>query len=453
MNYGPVLISTVANNVLYTGNPAPMEGSPYNVNGTYWYISTLDDWNLVKDSNASIALLETNYVPSVNPTQAIIDILNASGYTVGQKLGEGTTPYQMVVTRTSDLDVYEVPLEGYPTKYRTGDRIAVDFRNTNIANQMMRINNLDPLPIINQMDKMPVGADFFDTDHTHVFQIVKEKATQDVTVYPYPEEHDLVGRWDGGEQSPSHYRELGLYNVWASGSADGFNPINVFRTTNIYNLANHSDYWCASGVNQYIQIELISQIHVTKIQFYGIVPEGYHKIEFALEYSSTWQYDTFMHSTNFSYDNTNQGEFIEIELDKPIDGRCFRLVAKGDGFNLGAFHLIGWSWAEPSMDLTARMFESNVSSTGTTSDYGAHRIPGQPSHPNEPWEAFYADHGYAVDGKNWHPDINGAYIQYEFKEPVYITSWNYCFTGTSPYQLQYSMGIFQFHISYLSYLP
>lgn len=422
--YGPVLISTVENNVLYTDNPTPMANSPYLVNGVYWYISTLEYWNNLSD-DPSVPVFDADYLPSDNPSKAIADILTASGYIVGQKTLE-LSPYQFAITRTSDANVYEVPLEGYPTKYRTGDKIAVDFRNTNIANQMMRINNLDPLPIINQMDKMPVGANFFDTEHTHVFQITKEKATKEVNVFPYPEEHDLVGRWDGQPMDYYRYKAMGLETVSAT-SASGFDPMGIFRTTDVYNLSNHSDYWCGSGIDSYIDIELAYQAHITKIQYYAIIPEGYHSLEFTVEYKpSYFPGYTWMHATSFSYDNTSQGEFVTVELDKPIDGRLIRITCKGEGFNIGALHFIGWTWNEPTMSLIPRMTSSTCEAGVAT------------SHDRGTETAFWAFNLDDNSNPAWFKESSNDYLQFEFNEPVYITSWDNWWPTESYITMSYS---------------
>lgn len=74
---------------------------------------------------------------------------------------------------------YVVILDGYPDDYRTSTRFGVKFvENSNTA-QMMRINDLSPLPIIDFSTKQPIGANYFDLNEIHVFQITKVRISDD----------------------------------------------------------------------------------------------------------------------------------------------------------------------------------------------------------------------------------------------------------------------------------
>lgn len=84
--YGPILISTVQDNVKYTGNQN-IGGSAV-IDGVTWYISTDGSWSGSADLNHTFPILETNYVPEgANVENAIRAILTASGYTSGQLSG------------------------------------------------------------------------------------------------------------------------------------------------------------------------------------------------------------------------------------------------------------------------------------------------------------------------------------------------------------------------------
>lgn len=261
--YGPVLISTVADYVKYTGNLTPMNSIP--IDGVVWHISSLDDWNYVEDPNRTIPLYSTDYVPSADAEKAIRDILTASHYTMGQATVEGSGLCQLVMTRTSELDIYEVPLEGYPTKYRTGDRIAVQFRTTNFSGQAMRINNLDPLPIIDQSSKSAVGANFFDTKNIHVFMITKVKTKEEVEVPPA--EHALIDH--NIESDVSEYGTASQYNA-----ASDTEAWYAFKT---------GKKWTSGSGSSYIQFTFPETTYITMIHFYG--DKGYHNYEVTLQKS------------------------------------------------------------------------------------------------------------------------------------------------------------------------
>ena len=81
--------------------------------------------------------------------------------------------------RHTTLDRYRVNLEGYPTSYRTGDRIAVKFTEPSVSGQRMQINDLPPLQIINQSTKEDIGDNELDTTHIHVFYISRVKTEND----------------------------------------------------------------------------------------------------------------------------------------------------------------------------------------------------------------------------------------------------------------------------------
>ena len=68
---------------------------------------------------------------------------------------------------------YIVTLEGYPKDYRTSTRFGVKFSENSYSGQYMQINDLEPLVIIDQSTNQPIGADFFDLDEIHVFQVMK----------------------------------------------------------------------------------------------------------------------------------------------------------------------------------------------------------------------------------------------------------------------------------------
>lgn len=83
-------------------------------------------------------------------------------------------------TNISNSD-YIVPLEGYPKDYRTSTRFGVKFfeDDNSVSGQLMRINDLEALPIIDFSTLQPIGADFFDLDQIHVFQIMNIKTSED----------------------------------------------------------------------------------------------------------------------------------------------------------------------------------------------------------------------------------------------------------------------------------
>lgn len=77
---------------------------------------------------------------------------------------------------TSD---YAVMLDGYPSEYRTSTRFGVKFSENSVTAQMMKINDLDPLPIIDFSTRQPIGANYFDLNEIHVFQVVKIRISDD----------------------------------------------------------------------------------------------------------------------------------------------------------------------------------------------------------------------------------------------------------------------------------
>lgn len=84
--YGPILISTIQDNVKYTNNQSV--GGSAVIDGVTWYISTDVSWNSVYDSNHGFPVLETDYTPDgANIENAIRAVLTASGYTSGQLSG------------------------------------------------------------------------------------------------------------------------------------------------------------------------------------------------------------------------------------------------------------------------------------------------------------------------------------------------------------------------------
>lgn len=76
-------------------------------------------------------------------------------------------------------DTYSVILDGYPEDYRTSTRFGVKFSENSYTAQMMRINDLDALPIIDFSTKEPIGANYFDLNEIHVFQVVKIRISDD----------------------------------------------------------------------------------------------------------------------------------------------------------------------------------------------------------------------------------------------------------------------------------
>jgi len=85
----------------------------------------------------------------------------------------------MISKGNLSTDTYSVILDGYPKDYRTSTRFGVKFSENSYTAQMMRINDLDPLPIIDFSTKQPIGANYFDLNEIHVFQIVKIKISDD----------------------------------------------------------------------------------------------------------------------------------------------------------------------------------------------------------------------------------------------------------------------------------
>ena len=78
--YGPIAISTVADNVRFSSNAI---GGSVDIDGVTWYISTNEAWSSVYDQNHAFPILEANYVPNdsdANRRKAIEDILAASDY-------------------------------------------------------------------------------------------------------------------------------------------------------------------------------------------------------------------------------------------------------------------------------------------------------------------------------------------------------------------------------------
>ena len=78
-----------------------------------------------------------------------------------------------------ETNSYVAEVEGYPDSYRTGDRIAIKFAETNYSGQTMQINDLEPLTIIDQATKEPLEAGVLNTKHIHIFYIAKVKTEGD----------------------------------------------------------------------------------------------------------------------------------------------------------------------------------------------------------------------------------------------------------------------------------
>lgn len=85
----------------------------------------------------------------------------------------------MISKGNLSTDTYSVILDGYPKDYRTSTRFGVKFSENSYTAQMMRINDLDVLPIIDFSTKQPIGANYFDLNEIHVFQVVKVKISDD----------------------------------------------------------------------------------------------------------------------------------------------------------------------------------------------------------------------------------------------------------------------------------
>ena len=84
--YGPILISTVADNVAHSYNLSP--GGSAVIDGVTWYISTDGSWSSAEDPNHAFPTLEMNYTPDgANIENAIRAVLAASDYTSGQPSG------------------------------------------------------------------------------------------------------------------------------------------------------------------------------------------------------------------------------------------------------------------------------------------------------------------------------------------------------------------------------
>lgn len=70
-------------------------------------------------------------------------------------------------------------------KYRTGEKVAITIPSTNVAGQMLKINDLPALPIIDKSTNYPIAANMMDVNHMHVFYVTKiatqsGSGTQDV---------------------------------------------------------------------------------------------------------------------------------------------------------------------------------------------------------------------------------------------------------------------------------
>lgn len=104
-------------------------------------------------------------------------VYNGTTYSAGQTIFSCAygAIINITISRTSDSSNFVVPLEGYPNKYRTGDRIAVQFTQPSYTGQLMQINCLDALPIVDQSSKEEIGESELDTEHIHVFYIAKVK--------------------------------------------------------------------------------------------------------------------------------------------------------------------------------------------------------------------------------------------------------------------------------------
>ena len=77
--YGPILISTVADNIAYSNNTTPLGSAE--IDGVTWYITSTYYW-VTSLTKAYKPRLNTNYAPDANTVrQAIEAVLEASGFT------------------------------------------------------------------------------------------------------------------------------------------------------------------------------------------------------------------------------------------------------------------------------------------------------------------------------------------------------------------------------------
>ena len=95
----------------------------------------------------------------------------------------GTLPDGLVVISMAktnlDSTIYVVPLDGYPKDYRTSTRFAVKFTENSYSGQLMRINDLEALVVYDFTTGQAIGADFFDLNKIHIFQLIKVKVGEE----------------------------------------------------------------------------------------------------------------------------------------------------------------------------------------------------------------------------------------------------------------------------------
>lgn len=83
--------------------------------------------------------------------------------------------YVLLIISKQNIDQtpYTVILDGYPKDYRTSTRFGVKFAENSYSGQTMRINDLEPLAVIDYSTGSSIDANFFDLDDIHVFQVMK----------------------------------------------------------------------------------------------------------------------------------------------------------------------------------------------------------------------------------------------------------------------------------------
>ena len=74
----------------------------------------------------------------------------------------GIAPMLITLTKPNNLsNVYTFSCEGYGDKYSTGTRFATKFVVDSCPGQLMRINDLEPLAIIDMITKEPIDTNRF----------------------------------------------------------------------------------------------------------------------------------------------------------------------------------------------------------------------------------------------------------------------------------------------------
>lgn len=96
-------------------------------------------------------------------------------------------PFTISLYKPTGLtNVYTFVTAGYYDEYQTGTRFATKFTVDSVVGQLMRINDLEPVVVIDNITKAPIDANRFNIaehpDRIHVFQVVKVHTQEDTYV-------------------------------------------------------------------------------------------------------------------------------------------------------------------------------------------------------------------------------------------------------------------------------